>query len=530
MNLYTDLVRPLAASENWFLEVLLSGFTLSRQVGSPGVQLHVAFNGTTDSVWNRDGRNAVRQFNNLALEEKGPEYQKRLDAILLQGKAGTFDPQNEAFLWRWASAGALPVINYGGSTYYCLFFRDIFPIGWNIANGACDTRNELMDPLQALEREVGEELIVANVQKEIRYILKPGEDSVLDRAEFTNFRRLWQEQFPRVDLLNYKVEGLALNWESGPDTATVQSDKGTRTITDCFVNINTTDFGIELDRIARITVADDTILCDGEATYDRVLNRPVGLFEVGRLQRELHQGSASFEPDMFFHCGERKDRGELKAILAGPLARDVQEWRTPQDKAAYDEAVNNDLLLNLCPVTRSIVLRHSKRRPQQEAELSHGSPAPRASSKCFDVFISFGAPDIEHARQIFRFVRDELGYTPFFAPDVLPAYSEFWSKPIDDALVTASWFIAVATAPEHLDRREVEYEIRTYRQLHGCDEKHKFIPVISGFTHLLLPMPLRQYQALEWNQEHGLSDVLPHIRVRLSQEELSSASKKRSPA
>lgn len=511
-----DFVRPLAEAENRFLEVLLSGFTLSRQVGSAGVQLHVAFDGSTSSAWNRDGRNAVRKFNAAFLGLK--QYQDSLDAILLGGKAGTFTPQDSSFLWRWASAGALPVINYRGGTYYCLFFRDVFPIGWNIANGACDTRNELLDPLQALEREVGEELIVASKERGIRYLLKPGDDSVLDRAEFTNFRRLWQKQFPQVDLLNCKVEGLALNWESGPDTATVQSDKHSHTITDCFVNINTMDFGIELDRIARITVENDVILCDGEATSDRILNRPVGLFDVGTLQNAL-QTSKAFEPDIFFHCGERKEGNELKALLEGALAMDVEEWRTPEEKAAYKQFLREDSLPDLCPVTRSIILRQCTRAKREEIELNHRSRSTCGKIRSFDVFISFGSPDLEYARQIFQFVRDELGFSPFFAPDILPTYSGFWSKSIDDALSSAAWFIAVATAPEHLERPEVNYEISTYRELHGCDKNHRFIPVISGFTHSLLPTPLRKYQILTWNQEGGLSDVLGLLRARLSQHE-----------
>jgi len=36
--------------------------------------------------------------------------------------------------------------------YYCLFYRDIFPVGWNIANGGSDNNEELLNPLLTIER------------------------------------------------------------------------------------------------------------------------------------------------------------------------------------------------------------------------------------------------------------------------------------------------------------------------------------------------------------------------------------------
>ena len=40
---------------------------------------------------------------------------------------------------RFGNGGVLPIIRLDDSDYFCLFYRDIFPIGWNIANGASDT-------------------------------------------------------------------------------------------------------------------------------------------------------------------------------------------------------------------------------------------------------------------------------------------------------------------------------------------------------------------------------------------------------
>ena len=331
-------VSSLDSAENVFLEVLLSSFTLAREPGKPGAHLEVAFDGSTPATWNRKGRGAVRKWIKDAFRttsfrskpSKADLYQQKLDAILFEEKPGTFAPSDERFLWRWASGGTLPVITIKRRSYYCLFFRDIFPIGWNIANGACDTRNELLDPLQALEREFAEELGVVNLKKRTRYVLNPEEHPALDRAEFTNYRRLWQEQFPELDIVNFKSEGLAFKWERGPDEVTIRTDNRANELTDCFVNINTLDFGIEIDRIARITATGDEVLCDMDVNdkKGRVLNRPVGLFEVTRLQRELRDGSDSFIPDKFFYSGKKFDGKEFKRLMKEAVSKDVRSWRT----------------------------------------------------------------------------------------------------------------------------------------------------------------------------------------------------------
>jgi len=514
---YTDLVRPLDLAENVFLEVLLSNFTLTREPHKAGVHLEVAFDGSTPATWNREGRGSVRErmkdafrtTSSRSKPSKADLYQQKLDAILFEEKPGTFAPSKEGFLWRWASGGTLPVITIKRRSYYCLFFRDIFPIGWNIANGACDTRNELLDPLQALEREFGEELGVVNPNKRTRYVLNPEEHPALDRAEFRNYRRLWQEQFPKLDLLNFRNEGLVFNWEYGPDQVTVRSGRRTNKLTDCIVNINTLDFGIEIDRIARIAVTDDEVLCDLDVNdkKDRVLNRPVGLFDVKRLQNELRDGNGSFIPDRFFYCGEAFDGEQFEAVLNGRFADDVRAWRTSNDVAAFEQTSNK---LNLCPVTRSLIRRH---RPQKRVTRPPEGGGIRPDTS-FDVFISFGDPDREHARRVFEFVKRRSHRPPFFAPAILPNYSGYWEEAIDSALQSASKLIAIASQPRNLERVGPRYEIRAFHQLRGQDAR--MVPFISGFNPLELPMPLRLYQALQWGKGKKFDAALEQLWKRIS--------------
>lgn len=68
--------------------------------------------------------------------------------------ANSFLHNDENFPFRYASGGTLPILRMEGQGYYCFFYRDIFPIGWNIANGGCCTREELLNPQMTIEREL----------------------------------------------------------------------------------------------------------------------------------------------------------------------------------------------------------------------------------------------------------------------------------------------------------------------------------------------------------------------------------------
>ena len=492
-------VSSVDSAENVFLEVLLPNFTLTREPHKSGVHLEVAFDGSTPATWNRKGRGSVREWmkdafgsaSSRSRPSRADLYQQKLDAILFKKKPGTFVPSDGGFLWRWASGGTLPVVSIGERSYYCLFFRDIFPIGWNIANGACDTRFELLNPLEALERELGEELVVLNPKhgKRIRYVLNPEERPALDRAEFRNYRRLWQKQFPKLDLLNFKREGLAFKWERGPDKVTIRTDYGSNEFKDCFVNINTLDFGIEIDRIARIAITDEEVLCDGDINdrKDRVLNRPVGLFDINRMQQELRDGNDKFIPDRFFYSGKKSSGESLEELVEGVFIEDMRSWREEKEVAAFQQTSNE---FDLCPVTRSLISRH---RPKSGASIPRGNRIPlkkspeKSPEKLFDVFISFGDPDRKHARKVFEFIK-RRSHHPFFAPESLARHPGPWADAIDSALESATSLIAIASKPKNLKRDEVQYEIRAFRTVHGT--KARMIPflfVLSARTNSPCP-------------------------------------------
>ncbi len=132
-----------------------------------------------------------------------------------------------------------------------------------------------------------------------------------------------------------------------------------------YLNINAKDFGIELDRIARIQPAPGFRLLDGEITDNRLLNRPVGLFEVGKTQKSLYDGVTEFLPDRLFYCLAELDDvpgspEELaKDFITGKFLKHLSETgsRTPREIEEWHEVPLAERF-DLCPVTRSIIRRH----------------------------------------------------------------------------------------------------------------------------------------------------------------------------
>lgn len=481
----SDLVLPLHLAESSFLEVLLSNFSLSRKAGDRGVELRVEFDKDTLATWNRKGRETV-QKKTPNFQQKAARYKTELDRILLKEGVGTFHHDDPGFPFRWASAGALPVLNIGKEEYYCLFYRDVFPIGWNIANGATDTSAELSNPLQTLERELGEELVIVDPIKKKRYVLRPDKDTLLDRPEFAVFREHWREQYPHLDISRFQSAQLPLTWEAGPDRVRLRMDERRRELEGCFVNINAGDFGIELDKIARITVNKRLVLCDGEVTASRALNRPVGLFKVKRVQQEIQAGRTSFTPDFFYRSGEKHPGAELEPFLS-TLLDEISEWRSKPDADRFKNTNSADRL-KLCPVTDSIIRRHMQRT--RRIVSAH-------AAEPYEVFVSYAAPDQHLARRVYNALRKRNSRV-FFAPTNLQP--GMFNQPIYSALQSARVFVGIGTQVEHFERPWPKFEYSAFHMVHLEHlDKHdaNIIPFVDRIEAESLPLPLRAFRAID---------------------------------
>lgn len=88
---------------------------------------------------------------------------------------------------------------------YCLFFRGIHPIGWNIANGGCNNLEELLNPSTTIMRELREELIIINSSN--WYIFKSNDSTFYDRPEFALARQFWDLKFDELSLRRFELKG-----------------------------------------------------------------------------------------------------------------------------------------------------------------------------------------------------------------------------------------------------------------------------------------------------------------------------------
>lgn len=498
MDLFSSyLIRPLDTAENHFLEVLVSSFSICRL--GQGSELSICFNGKTPAIWTRHAKSDVRRMI-PEFTRKASTYQDELDSFLLRLEGDIYEFNDSLFPFRYASGGTLPIVRMGEKEYYCLLYRDIFPVGWNIANGGCDNKNELLNPVDTVERELREELIIADPKSKKRYVFEADAGKPLDRAEFAVARRFWQEHFG-FDLPIFDEIVIPLKWLEGPDFVTVKyANDEPRTHKGIFLNINAEDYGIEVDKIAKINFDEDVILCDGEVIEDDLVNAPVGLFGVDRLNREVTEGRTEFIPDCFFYNARRYEGKHLERVINRDFIPHIDSLRT---QAEIDTYRSTEKKFDLCPVTRRIIKRY----------LAIQFPVPVVHFGHFDVFISFSTEDRQIARTVFQFLRRKK-IRAFFSEETMN-HPDFL-RAIDSALEKAECLIVVGTSIDNLKKPWVEYEWRSFDNdiLNRRKPEARVISFISGFSPVDLPRPLRVNEAVVFDPKklkYGLQKLDKYV-------------------
>ncbi len=402
-------VCELDLADNDLVQVLLSKFSL-HLVGT-AARLELEFNGRTPTIRRRESKNVVRD-SMPEFELKARKYQKSLDALLLDRSREEVILDDPAFVFRYGSGGTLPIIELAGESYYCLFYRDIHPIGWNIANGGTDSFEELMNPFDAIFRELSEELIILDLENRIDYQFSSDDDLALTRPEFLIARQMWQTHFARRHIESFDKQILPMKWKRGPDSLIIRfENERPRNLQGCFLNVNALDFGIEVDRIAEITIEKNSILLDGEMVGKKLLDRPIGLFKVDRLTENSMEENSEFLPDIVYHSGNRQHRAEIERTVecfVQHLTRD--EVRDRRQEREWKET---DRKYRLCPVTSRLIRRCV-------AERAHR------------IFISYASQDEVFARKL-RSDLEGKGVSCWFAPENLRVAADY-KKEIDEEI------------------------------------------------------------------------------------------------
>jgi hypothetical protein len=137
-----DGAYSLREAQNSLLQVLLTEFDLSRD--GHELILTVSFQESDTAIRSREAKRHVKQ-EMPGYTDKAAGIQDRIDSVVFRG-GSRYLHDDPDFAFRYASGGTLPIVELDAIDYYCLFYRDVFPVGWNIANGACDSLPELLNP------------------------------------------------------------------------------------------------------------------------------------------------------------------------------------------------------------------------------------------------------------------------------------------------------------------------------------------------------------------------------------------------
>ena len=407
-------VEPLNLAEPAFIQVLLPGFKLNKFPS--GCTLNIEFGEKDYAITHRLTKERIRRkIHNF--KRKKNKYQFQFDEILLNKSIGSISFNDPGFRFRYASGGTLPILQMNDKEYFCLFFRDVFPVGWNIANGGCDSLTELLDPTITIYRELREELIILGLKKNTDYIFRAPDGDLIENPDFEMARELWNAKFPSKNLRNLNINNVDVEWIEGPDRiSTIFTSKGkipviTNSTTSCFINITTDDFSIEIDKIAKIPVEKDVILLDGEISNHKILGRPIGLFEVEKTINALNKNKVNFYPDIIYYFGNPSKGGKAeieKIVLRKHVPRLIEECNRRKDH--LEKVRNCRTRYELCPITFKMISRYASLQVEENQA--------RADQK--KVFISHATKDLDFVDKL----RNDLetnGFACFIAPESLKA-------------------------------------------------------------------------------------------------------------
>lgn len=494
----SKLVQPIAMAENQFLQVLVDRFRIRRK--GKGFELQVAFDDESPGIWLREAKGYLGR--SLSFRRR-QEVQQKIDSFLNSGNE-VFDYHDTGFPFRLGSGGTLPVVHMNGADYYCLFYRDIHPTGWNIANGGASTRHDLLHPDLIVERELREELIIVEpeMKESLWYVFDWHDARLRDHPDFALAHDLWSEHFRRQGFGSFVDMPLPLKWSMPPDADLIERNHDSMRIRwgneqpvvtgQGFLNLTAEDFGIEFDRIAKLSVGPNAVFCDGELLGRKLLNQVVGLFSVDSMQKQIAKGDHHFLPDRMFWDGEDRTGDDLVEVVEAFLRERGSSWAIVEKSLRKNASPSYPRApFDLCPVTRAIIGRH---RQLLEAE----TPKPRHKSGKgpFEVFLSFASEDKDLASLAYSNLAKS--HKTFFS-DVNMTGGAFADQ-IDNALDSAWAFVAVGSKPEYLHKSWVKYEWRNFHNDINSGRKPANSPffafVSSHLDPVDLPRPLRANKAV----------------------------------
>ena len=495
-------VYRLGDSNKQYLQVLLSEFTLKKS--GRGKIMTVTID--NDDLCIRDSQTKYTLHH--CIEKQNKEFEikfvDQLDRFNQDEHLLAYHFDCSHFPIRHSNGGVLPVIRLDQQEYFCLFYRDFEPVGWNIANGGSGNIEELLYPQKVLFREFSEELIVVDNKTSHLYQFDSFEEG-LEYGIEPEALELWSERLG-YDYVNYRKLSIPIKWIEGPDELVINYHQNSYRSKGCFLSITSKDNAVELDKIALINLKDVTLL-DGELTRTNtrknknfnIYNRIIGLFRVDKVLKNF--SGHKFTPDIIYFNGQQ----HKPEVLNECIKMYLQEISDPPPKSA----INAKFSMDLCPITRSIVKQYKNwvyndiKRKSVPVEFTE-TEKQIANGK-YKIFISYKSKDAQLAENLYEFLTFEKEIEQecvfYSRKSIMQLGESDYARLIDQALDKASCLIVLGSRPEFFNSGWVGYEWRSF--LNEIRSERKKYGKVFTFTVNIpinnLPYGLRNVQNIAYN-------------------------------
>ncbi|NOQ75618.1 MAG: hypothetical protein GQ574_26660 [Crocinitomix sp.] len=251
-------------------------------------------------IYNNRGKQFIRSWFSRSEKERKELFsfnEKLKNFLYAESNGSIFKLKNHPY--RWASGGAIPIVNYQNKKWLLTFFRDIAPLGWNIANGASENKAERENLNRVIFREFSEEINLfsdhplerrAMIQKQFYLPEMTAKDSFLSPSFYIKQHRLRGQQ-----------DGLRIGFDKDsknkvriktiPTPFDLEVDQEHDYCREIIFNINPFEYGIEILRLLMFNMKDEDYILDGEMHESDLflMRRPPMLISIDFLREKFEK-------------------------------------------------------------------------------------------------------------------------------------------------------------------------------------------------------------------------------------------------
>ncbi|MCF7859119.1 MAG: toll/interleukin-1 receptor domain-containing protein [Candidatus Cloacimonetes bacterium] len=520
-----EFTHKLGDSYDEFLQVLLENFIIEKK--DNGICLQVKFDENTLCIKkprNRSDLNNVLRKPKRAYKRDKKNTEKYLDYAISDKHILSSRIDCSGFPFRYANGGVLPMLRINSVDYFCLFYRAINPVGWNISNGASNDIGDLLNPCRIIKREFSEEFLIMDHKNRITYLYDCESPLTMNGTQNVALE-LWEKKIKK-EITNYTKAPIPLKWVDGNDELQIVYKREQPSIyKGFFVNITPEDNAIEIDNIAFLNLSDDFHFYDGEVEFlhkngERhkfLLNRIIGFFPVKEFLNNLD--NKEFHPEFLYFNGERRETTEFTAILEEEYFPAHKEFRSKNQDIEYQKATNK---FDLCPITRAISLKYIAWEKSEEENIEsiidkqNSLDTSKAAKKKFDVFLSYKSEDEEVADLLYEFLKRKNLNVFFSGKSIKILGNSEYSKAIDQAILDAKYFILIGSDLDSFESGWVDYEWRSFLMLlRSKSKKGELFTFTNNIDPNDLPLGLRLRQNIKFsfqNLEMSFDNLYGYIK------------------